>query len=303
MSKLQVRIYDGTRQLFPSPADFLITITDGNRTQHFRDYFKDNVNEFDLPFFDNHGDYYTVVVWTKGYRQAGFVPVILSNRYVRTLDIMLVPEKPGFSFVESRWDAVKTRYPFLASGASDAEGATRFAEIEEEDGGKPLACLLNICEAMSQIFLTEQTPLEYIKELCWEDSYAPTQDRFFAWCDPRLIDQIKVAAKAKMFAAEQNPELFHPGATCSWKQIQFGEANVQLTFHEGKTRTIRGVDCIMVEPDIDDFMDVAAHAICEVISNALTHSLTDPVGVYVLRWIAGRTAGRPEFDPRYTITE
>jgi len=58
------------------------------------------------------------------------------------------------------------------------------------------------------------------------------QDRFFAWCDVRLIDQVKIAAEAKEFAVENNPGLFHPGATSSWKQIQFGEANVQVTFHE-----------------------------------------------------------------------
>jgi hypothetical protein len=65
---------------------------------------------------------------------------------------------------------------------------------------------------------------------------------------------------------------------------------------------IDGVDCVMVEPDIDYYKDLGAHAIFEVISNALTHSLTDPAQVYVLRWIAGRTAGIPEFAPMYTIT-
>src|SRR5574337_1278721 len=39
--------------------------------------------------------------------------------------------------------------------------------------------------------------------------------------------------------------------TSSYKQIQFGEANVQLTFHEGETQSIDGVDCVGVEPDID----------------------------------------------------
>jgi len=65
---------------------------------------------------------------------------------------------------------------------------------------------------------------------------------------------------------------------------------------------IGGVDCVMVEPDIDYYQDLAAHALLEVIANALTHSLTDPTEVYVLRWIAGRTAGIPEFAPIYTIT-
>jgi hypothetical protein len=33
----------------------------------------------------------------------------------------------------------------------------------------------------------------------------------------------------------------------------------------------------------------------------ITHGLTDPKKVYVLRWIAGRHAGVPEFAPPYTI--
>lgn len=58
----------------------------------------------------------------------------------------------------------------------------------------------------------------------------------------------------------------------------------------------------MVEPDIDYYQDLGAHTIFEVIPNALTHSLTDPTKVYVLRWIAGRTQGVPEFAPIYTVT-
>jgi hypothetical protein len=38
-----------------------------------------------------------------------------------------------------------------------------------------------------------------------------------------------------------------------------------------------------------------------VIPNSITHGLTDPKKVYVLRWIAGRHAGIPEFSPPYTI--
>jgi len=35
----------------------------------------------------------------------------------------------------------------------------------------------------------------------------------------------------------------------------------------------------------------------------LTHSLTDPVEVYVLRWIAGQHAGVPQFEPLFTLTD
>jgi hypothetical protein len=67
------------------------------------------------------------------------------------------------------------------------------------------------------------------------------------------------------FTPDPNPGLFHPDATSSFKQIQFGEANVQLTFHEKDTKTIGGVDCIKVAPDIDYYRGLAAHALLEVI--------------------------------------
>jgi hypothetical protein len=301
VSELQLRIFDGSRQLFSAPAQFLVTITDGNRTQHIRNFYPNNDMTFDLPFFDNFGDDYTAVVWANGFKQAGFSPVLLSDQYLKTLDIMLISNDPGFSFVDAPWDVVNARYPFLGSDVDNAAGAARYGNLLDNTE-KSLACLLNICEAMSQISLSQGTPLDYIKQLCWDAPYAPAQDRFFAWCDSRLIDQVKSAAEAGQFAVENNPGFFHPGATSSWKQIQFGEANVQLTFHENDKMVIGGIDCVLVEPDIDYYQDLAAHAIFEVIPNALTHSLSDPTEVYVLRWIAGRTAGVPEFAPLYTIT-
>jgi hypothetical protein len=301
MSKLQLRIYDGTRKLFSAPVPFLVTITDGNRIQRFRNYCQNNEIDFDLPFFDNLGDNYTVVVWAKGFKQAGFAPVSLSEKYVRTLDIMLISETPGFSFVNARWDNIRSLYPFIGSDVDNASGAARYDDLLDKRE-QSLASLLNLCDAMSQIHLAQGTPLDYIKQLRWDAQYSPAQDRFFAWCDRRLIDQIKIAADARMFSPEINPGLFHNGATSSWKQIQFGEANVQLTFHEKDKMDIGGIDCVMVEPDIDYFRDLGAHAIFEVVPNAFTHSLSNPVDVYVLRWIAGRAAGVPEFAPKYTIT-
>ncbi len=307
VSKLELRIFDGSRQLFSAPAQFLITITDGNRTQHVRDYFKANDITFELPFFDNFGDNYSVIVWAEGYQQAGFLPVKLSDQFTRIVDIMLIPEDPGFSFVNARWDAANGAYPFIGHGADNVTGARRYDQLLDQQE-KSLASLLNLAEAMSQIQLPQGTPLDYIKQMIWPGDYGqngeydPKQDRFFAWCDPALINQVKIATAKGLFAPELNPGIFHGGATSSWKQIQFGEANVQLTFHENDHKEIDGLDCIMVEPDIDYYKDLGAHAIYEVIPNALTHSLTEPADVYVLRWIAGRQAGVPEFAPLYTIT-
>ena len=302
MSTLRLRMFDGARNLFTAPVPFLITITDGNRVQRFRNYRQENDISFDLPFFDNGGDNYTVTVWTEGFQQAGFAPVVLSESFTRTLDIMLLPNKNNlkFSFIDAPWDSINALYPFLGNDLERVSGTARY-ELLMQDSPKVLACCLNLCEAMSQIHFSQGTPLNYIKQLCWQEPNAPKQDRFFAWCDPQLIEQVKIAAAAKLFSEELNPGVFHKGATSSWKQIQFGEANVQLTFHERDTKTIDNVECVLVEPDIDYFRDLGAHAIYEVIPNSITHSLTEPAEVYVLRWIAGRTAGVPEFAPKYKI--
>jgi hypothetical protein len=168
-----------------------------------------------------------------------------------------------------------------------------------EDRPSVLACFLNLTTAMSQIFLPTGTPLTYIKELIWDETMA--QDRFFCFADVALIDQVLRAKDQGIMV--QVPADLHPGATRSFKQVEFGEANLQLTFHEADedTRVIDGVKCFKLEPDIDYYKDVGAHLILEVIVNVLARSLSDPRAVYVLRWIAGRAAGRPEFDPFYVI--
>jgi hypothetical protein len=45
---------------------------------------------------------------------------------------------------------------------------------------------------MSQIHLPVGTPLAYLREVVWDDTFA--QDRFYAYADKALIDQVKQAA-------------------------------------------------------------------------------------------------------------
>jgi len=207
------------------------------------------------------------------------------------------------AFAPDHRQYVAARFAFFVLGyntrlVKPAELPARYEDLLER---KPLslAALLNITTAMREIHLPERSPLDYLRQLKWDDSLA--QDRFFAYCDPKLIDQVRIAAEQHQFAPETNSAFFHPGATASWKQIQFGEANVQLTFHESDKQVIDGLSCILVEPDIDYYKDLGAHALLEVVPNALTGGLTNPEAVYVLRWIAGRHAGVAEFDPPYTL--
>jgi hypothetical protein len=214
------------------------------------------------------------------------------------LDLMLVPQNPRFNFFSSPWTSIKSRLSFLASGVTDSAAEERYTDLMEQRPAN-LAALLNITTAMSQIFLPAGTPLDYLKQVLWDDSLA--QDRFFAYADLKLIDQVRLAAAQGSFAPEIGPGFFHPGASASWKQVQFGEANVQLTFHEEQRTVIGGVTCMLVEPDIDYYKDPLAHTLLEVLPNKLSGGLTNPVEVYVLRWIAGRRAGVPEFNPPYTL--
>jgi hypothetical protein len=303
---LNVNLFSGARTPMPPESRSLLTVRDGNQQMVSlpqNGFVEDaSIRIGGLPFFDNSGDNYAVVASAAGYQQAGFFPVTANPANPAVVDIMLVKNDATFNFRNASWDLLNQQYPsyaaLLSAGADDAFAADRYGQLMENRPGV-LACYFNLVTAMSQIHLPVKTPLDYIRELIWDDTMQ--QDRFFAWADPALIDQVIQATAHKQFAPEVGTAAFHPGATRSWKQIQFGEANVQLTFHEGNKKTIDGVDCVMVEPDIDYYKDLAAHALLEVIANKVTNTLTDPRQVYVLRWIAGRHAGVPEFDPLYTI--
>ena len=299
-ASLRLRIFNGSRQLFPQPFQVLVRIIDGTQKQQLSQFFKASELLFkDLPFYDNFGDNYTVIVTADGYKDAGFFPVKLSNKFTQSLDIMLVPKQPGFSFANAKWPAAKKAYPFLGSDVDDAAGKARYGELVEAE--LPLACMLNILEAASDIPLQQGTPLDYIRQIRWEDAYAPKQDRFFCWCDAALLDQVRIGEAAKLFAPA--PAFLHPGATHSWKEIQFSEADLQITFHESDRKTLDGAECTMVELDIDYFSDPLAHTFLEVFPHGLAHTLTNPVEVYVLRWMAGRMAKTFEFAPLYTVID
>jgi hypothetical protein len=256
-----------------------------------------------LPFFNNFGDRYAVIVSADGYQQAGFHPVTLNPITPVSVDIMLLKRDATFNFRDAIWNRLVDNYPQYASrlqagASSESEATNRYSDLME-NRPQALACLFNLFTSMSAIQLPVKTPLDYVRELIWDDSMQ--QDRFFAWAEPTLVDQVIQAEADGEFSPEPGTAAFHPGATRSWKQIQFGEANLQLTFHENDKKTIDGVQCIKVEPDIDYFKDLLAHALLEVVVNGITHSLTDPRHVYVLRWMAGRHAGVPNFEPPYTI--
>jgi len=300
-----VSIFDGTRQVVSAGTQVLLRVRDGNQKELVSQYYAGpSILLNGLPIYNNLGDNYTVVVSADGYKDAGFTPIKMLAGTVQSIDLMLVRSDGTFNFRDALWPTLKQTHPnfaaLLAQGAADDNAAQdRYTQLMENQPAS-LASFFNLVTAMSAINLPVGTPLDYIKGVIWDNTFA--QDRFFGWADPKIIEQIITATVQGEFAPELDPSIFHGTATRSWKQIQFGEANVQLTFHENDPREqIGGINCVKIEPDIDYYKDLAAHFLMEVVVNAVTHTLTDPKQVYVLRWIAGRHAGVPAFNPPYVI--
>jgi len=296
-----VNVFDGTRQAMPKGTQILLTVRDGAQNQLFRDYVNGPSVKLELPFHNNFADAYSIVAFADGYEQAGFQPVAIGPNAPAQLDLMLLSKNAAFHFAGARWTDIVAQKPLLGQiFTASVTGAAidTYSELMEDHPDR-LACLLNITTAMQQISLPQNSPLDYFKTF---DLAALAPDRIFGYADAELVDQVRLAAQQGEFDIEPAIDLtLHGDATSSFKQNQFGEANVQLTFHEKNRQTIDGVDCVYVEPDIDYFKDPAAHLLLEVIPNGLTGNVSNPRVVYVLRWIAGRHAGVPNFDPLYTI--
>lgn len=301
---IRVQVFDGTRQLMPAEIRLLIRIRDGNQKEIISDFYKNSSLLFkDLPFYNNLGDNYAVVASADGYDQAGFYPIRVTPNIVQPVDLMLLPKSRRYDFAPAQWDALSGSNPglteILTSGAASLAAAKQRYELLMESKPASLAALLNLTTAMRDIHLPQGSPFDYLKQVMWDESLA--QDRFFAWAREDLVEQVRLACSQGLFKPEFGSGLFHPGATSSYKQVLFGEANLQLTFHEEEKTSVQGVRCIKVEPDIDYYRDEGAHTLLEVIPNLISGGKTDPATVYVLRWIAGRHAGVPEFNPPYSI--
>jgi hypothetical protein len=297
LGAIRLGVFDGTRQ--PWTSTVLVRLIDGAQHEVFARQLAGSSFEFvNLPLHDNLTDRFDVVVSASRRAQAGFSPVVLKRGVVVPVDLMLLPQPYQFAF--DPWDDVVAQHPRVAdmlrlNAPTEAPARARYGRLAVEQP-KELACLLNLTTAMSFIYLRSGTPLSFFKGIEW-DTLA--QDRFFGWVDRAIVPEIEEALHAGAFDPEPLPAVFHPGATRSVKQKQFGEANVQLTLHENDTRRIGDVDCVRIEPDIDYYRDPLSHAVLEV----MTPGLTDPATVYVLRWMAGRHAGQPNFAPPYRIVE
>jgi hypothetical protein len=97
-----LNIFDGTRQpIGPGVKNLLVRIIDGNQKQLSSDFRNGSSFQFQVPFYDNFGDRYTVIASADRYKQAGFTPVNVSRTLPQTLDLMLLPNNGSFRFANA----------------------------------------------------------------------------------------------------------------------------------------------------------------------------------------------------------
>lgn len=296
--RILLQVVDGARK--PIQVELLIRVIDGDKHQLLAESLKGPMIDITVPTFDNTRDFYTVLASLDGFVQAGFFPVKVAANTLRPVFLMLLPKNGKPRFTDGSWAKLKEKHPkvvelFMADASSETAAKRRYGSLLKREPNVA-AGLWNIVMALGQIHLSTGTALSYMRQLHWDSSMQ--QDRLFGLADRDLLNQVEVAAAQGLFVPEVGPGIFHPGATSSFKQVQFGEANVQLTFHENAD-VPDGL--LSIEVDMDYFRDQAAHTILEVMPNLFTRGLTDPKRIYVLRWIAGRQAGIPDFAPPYTI--
>jgi hypothetical protein len=296
-ARITVNVFDGAQQPIGAETDLFIRIRDGVQKEIHAKQHRGPSVAFRVPFNNNFQDLYTVLVSADGYRQAGFTPVPVNPDLPRSLDLMLIPR--SFKFRIDRWDELPQAMRTLmsAGGAGPDDGEVAFKELRKNRPAV-LAAMLNILTAMGSAFLAHGTPFDYLTGILWDEL---ADDRFYAFADALLLDELETAASAGVFERTPGSSVFHPGATRSFKQVEFGEANVQLTFHETETATIDGVACVKIEPDIDYYRSQVSHTLLEVLPNTLSGAKTDAATAYVLRWMAGRFAGIPPFSPPFRI--
>ena len=308
-----IHVVNGRRTPFDPAVRLLVTAMDGHQKTAVRTFVNTNqIRLHDLDVHDSPADDYTVLVAAKDHSDAGFMPVKIVKNQQQDVHLMMLRRDATFQF--DPFDSIVARADLHTFLCGKAPGEVKALYEGLASDNKPgLACLLNITTALEQMTLArfdgvDQKPLRSFKAL----RSAPSQDRLFAWVDRRLVQQVEAtvtAPDAGQTRLVKAPKGLHPGATVSYKQTDFGEGNVQLTFHETESDIVMGVDCTIVEADIDYFKDTASHILLEVFPNKLkarihgkdsSSSLTDPKSVYGLRWIAAEQRGF-NFAPPYVL--
>ncbi len=233
-ANMMVNVFDGTRQPVRLGSQVLYRIIDGSQKQIVTKFAFVPSLPIELPVHDNFEDNYTVIASADGYYQAGYSPVHVSPRILAQVDLILLPKNSVLDFTNASWAALQQARPavfrLLASGVPANFGQSRYEDLLKQ---KPLslASFFNLTTAMEQLHLPVGCPLDYFKQLKWDDTFA--QDRFFCYADKELLDQVRRATQQGVFVPEIGSGFFHPGATSS-SISRFSLARLMYSSHSTK---------------------------------------------------------------------
>lgn len=303
-ARLHLHLYDGARnELALMGKPFIAWRQQFELPNEGKSRFV-NANKIvlDLEVTDKGG--YAIYVALKGHEDVGLAPVPVHEGQDDVIPLMLVAREPSYQFTDAHWNRLPPRSRVrrlllgLEIGRTQEVGDRYMALMDRNPDA--VACFLNIVAALALVPLQAlpglADALDYLVALDWQNV---RRDRFFAYARPELEKALTAG-----FEPSALPGAFHPGAVASFKQTAFHEANLQFTFHGESVASAKHGRLVRVELDMDYYHDLLSHTLLEVIPNSLSFGRrkTDPRRIYVMRWIAGRTASpAQEFAPLFTL--
>jgi hypothetical protein len=317
-TQIDVTLFNGRREkLSRQKKDVLLSVRNGNETSFHREFVHGPSVSIPTEFHNSPADNHVVLASLKHHRDSGFMPVKVAKDETTRLNLMLIERDAMFEFAS--FEGIAGSHEALSAlltGSFGDQAKLQYERLQEKPMRAPLACVMNIVEALAIVPLPGQnggrpTLAHYIAGLDLTPALRWLRpDRVFAWCHADVATAVR--SVPTLFAPAN--KALHPGSTDSFKQFGFGEANVQITLHENDKGTLGGHPVIKVEFDIDYFRDSSSHFLLEVFPNNLKkfffgqesrESMTDPALAYALRWMAGEhaqaaTQSRP-FKPAFTL--
>jgi hypothetical protein len=274
-----VSAFDGERQPLSSSKQLLITLRDTRDRQRFRDFRPGPAVPFSIALEDDGSDILRALVHVDGYDQAGIAPIALRANTWSSADLMLTKKDAQPNFANAQWRHLSDELRRFFHDRDRYDQAI--------DGSRPaLATILNSLAATRQAGL-----MPFVARIDW-NRIRP--DRFWFWAEREFVMRLERGPFAP------SPVGDHAGATRTFKQTDFAVANLHFSLHENDTPPA-GTDWVAVEGDMDAFDDKLVHFFGEVVPHKLTGGVTDPRQIYRLRWMAGRQARLPDFDPQYVV--
>jgi len=245
---------------------------------------------------------FQVVLKSRGFKKSSSRWFSLQPGENVNLEMMLMPNKARVDLASADWSQLKQASPafsnlLLAGSDSEPVAAAHYASVSKN---KPaaVAAFFNIATALSEFQIDDGDCLfKQYKRIVWEEKLRP--DRFFAYADIRLLEIARAQEQKGKFHRVSIPWLWHHGGGPSFRQTTQSRANFQLTFHMHNRKLIDGVECVMVETDIDYYPNPLEHFFKEVLVNEALRRLTDPAKVFYLRGLEAQKEGLPPVDTPY----